>query len=249
VQNKRKIQFLQILIFISFLGIWEATSRLGWLDPFFFSSPSELIQLLVNNSSDITYLHHILATTYETLLSFLLVTALSFLIAYGMWWNRLCASIVEPYFIVLNSIPKSALTPLFIVWLGTGTKTIIVAGISVAIFGSVLSFYQAFQSCDLDKLLLIQTLGGSKRNCFYKAVLPSSFPTLITQSKVNIGLCLVGVIIGEFLAAREGLGYLILYSSQIFVLKQVILSILVLMALAYILYRPLQSLEKKYQNS
>ncbi len=117
---------------------------------------------------------------------------------------------------VLNSLPKSALAPLFIVWLGTGINTIIVAGISVAVFGSVINLYTGFRQVDEEKIKLIYTLGGSKRDAFCKVVLPGSVPTLLSNMKVNIGLALVGVIIGEFLAARRGLGYLIIYGSQVF---------------------------------
>lgn len=246
IPEKRKRIFLwQAGILILFLLLWEFSVRLGFVDRFFFSCPSDLLKLLLENISSTTYIHHILVTALETLVSFFLVSILSLSLAYFMWRSTFLAKVFEPYLIVLNSIPKSALTPLLIVWLGTGQKTIIVAGISVSLFGSILSFYNAYTSCEEEKQILIKTLGGTKTDCFRKAVFPSALPALITQSKVNIGLCLVGVIIGEFLAAREGLGYLIIYSSQIFVMKQVILSILILMLLAYILYKPLQILEKR----
>ena len=149
------------------------------------------------------------------------------------------------------SLPKSALAPLFIVWLGTGINTIIIAGISVAVFGSIISFYTAFHQVDPEKEILIRTLGGNRRDIFFKVVLPGSIPTLLSTTKVNIGLSLVGVIIGEFLAARRGLGYLIIYGSQVFQLDMVISSILLLCVIAMLLYLLTQSLEhysKKHRN-
>ena len=119
-------------------------------------------------------------------------------------------------FVILNSLPKSALAPLLIVWMGANVKTIITAGISVAIFGSVISIYSSFQSVEPDMLRLIATLGGTKKDMLFRVVLPWSFPGLLAVWKVNIGLCLVGVVIGEFIGAREGLGYLIIYGSQVF---------------------------------
>ena len=146
---------------------------------------------------------------------------------------------------VLNSLPKSALAPLFIVWLGTGMKTIVVAGISVALFGSIISFYTGFMQCEPEKLTLIRTLGGNKKDIFLKVVLPGSLTTLLATSKVNIGLSLVGVIIGEFLAARQGLGYLIVYGSQVFQLNLVITSVIILCVMAFCFYELLQWIEKK----
>ena len=155
-------------------------------------------------------------TLYETLISFILTTIISILIAVSLWFSRKLSEILDPYLVVLNSLPKSALAPLLIVWLGANQITIIVAGMSVAIFGSILNLYTSFKTVDPGKIKLIYTLQGTKFQALTKVVLPSSVPSIISNMKVNIGLCLVGVIIGEFLAARNGLGYLIIYSSQVF---------------------------------
>ena len=136
--------------------------------------------------------------------------------AVALWFSPKLSEILDPYLVVLNSLPKSALAPLLIVWLGANTTTIIVAGMSVAIFGSILNLYTSFTTVDPEKIKLIYTLHGSKFHALTKVVVPSSIPAIISTMKVNIGLCLVGVIIGEFLAARDGLGYLIIYASQTF---------------------------------
>lgn len=148
--------------------------------------------------------------------------------------------------VVLNSLPKSALAPLLIVWLGANMRTIIVAGMSVAIFGSIMNLYAGFQEVDPDMLKLVRTLGGGKGACLAKVVLPASVPYLISTFKVNIGLCLVGVVIGEFIGARSGLGYLIIYGSQVFKLNMVIMSIVILCVIAVLLYALLSLLEKRY---
>ena len=151
----------------------------------------------------------------------------------------------EPFLIILNSLPKSALAPLIIVWLGTGYRTIILCGMSVGIFGCILNLYQSFEQTDPERLKLIETLGGTKLQAFTKVVFPGNIPTFISLSKVNIGLALVGVIIGEFLAGRKGLGYLIIYGSQVFKLDMVILSIVILCTIAMGIYSLLNLLEKK----
>ena len=148
--------------------------------------------------------------------------------------------------VVLNSLPKSALAPLLIVWLGANTTTIVVAGMSVAIFGSILNLYTSFTTIDQEKIRLIYTLHGKRRHALTKVVLPGSIPAIISNMKVNIGLCLVGVIIGEFLAARSGLGYLIIYSSQVFKLDWLLMSICILCIIAVLLYAIIGLIEKWY---
>lgn len=166
------------------------------------------------------------------------------LITIILWFNKHISETLEPYLVVLNSLPKSALAPLLIVWLGANYNTIIITGMSVAIFGSILSLYNSFQAVDTEKVKLIYTLGGSKLHVLTKVVLPSSLPSLFSIMKVNIGLCLVGVIIGEFIAARAGLGYLIIYGSQVFKLDWVIMSIVILCIVAVTLYQIIVVAEK-----
>ena len=189
---------------------------------------------------------HIGITLTETLLSFFFVVILGIGTAVLLWMFPKLAKILEPYLVVLNSLPKSALAPLLIVWLGANVRTIIVAGMSVAIFGSVINLYTGFQDADPDTRKLIATLGGNKNDKLTKIVLPSSVPLILSIMKVNIGLCLVGVIIGEFIGARQGLGYLIIYSSQTFKLTTVLMAILVLCIIAMGLYSILNLIEKRY---
>ena len=165
-----------------------------------------------------------------------------------LWCSPKTSRILEPYLVVLNSLPKSALAPLLIVWLGPNERTIVVAGMSVAIFGSVINLYSGFCQADPEKLKLIETLGGHKKEKLLKIVLPSSVPLILSVMKVNIGLCLVGVIIGEFIGARKGLGYLIIYGSQTFRLTWVLMSIVILCIIAMLLYFALYLIEKQVRK-
>ncbi|MDO4304573.1 MAG: ABC transporter permease [Bacillota bacterium] len=247
-QYHHMITSLRLLIFVIFLIIWEAAGRLELIDTFFFSSPSMVISYFFEMLADGSFFTHTGITLLETLISFILITLIAMVTATILWYSKTLSEILEPYLVVLNSLPKSALAPLFIVWLGTGTRTIIVAGISVAIFGSIISLYTGFKSTDPDKLKLIYTLGGNRLNAFFKVVLPASIPTVLSNMKVNIGLALVGVIIGEFLAARRGLGYLIIYGSQVFRLNMVITSIIILCVIAMGLYQGIQYMEHLYKK-
>lgn len=245
---KYQVQLGRGIILLSFLLLWELCSRFHIIDSFFFSSPSLVVACFLDMLQKGSLIPNILITLSETLVSFFLVIFLGILIASILWYFHSASQILEPYLVVLNSLPKSALAPLFIVWLGTGMKTIIVAGISVAIFGCIISIFNSFSQVDSEEMKLIYTLGGKKKDVYFKVVFPSSIPTIISTMKVNIGLALVGVIIGEFLAARRGLGYLIIYGSQVFQLNMVITSIIILCIIAMILYQGIQLLEKWYRK-
>ena len=215
-REREQVRVFRALLLVSFLVLWEVAADLRWIDPFIFSSPVRVGKTFVTLLTEQNLLRHIGITVYETGISFLLVSALGMAFAVLLWLFPRFSAVMEPYLVVLNSLPKSALAPLLIVWMGANVKTIITAGISVAIFGSVISIYSSFQSVEPDMLRLIATLGGTKKDMLFRVVLPWSFPGLLAVWKVNIGLCLVGVVIGEFIGAREGLGYLIIYGSQVF---------------------------------
>lgn len=246
--QKLYIFWSRILVFTAFLALWQISADQGWIDSFYFSSPIAILRLFWHDVADRSLLSHIGITLLESGVSFLLIIALSVLIATFFWFYPSLGKMCEPFLIVLNSLPKSALAPLIIVWLGTGPRTIILCGISVGIFGCILNLYQSFAQTDPERLKLIETLGGTKLQAFTKVVFPGNIPTFISLSKVNIGLALVGVIIGEFLAGRKGLGYLIIYGSQVFKLDMVILSIVILCMIAMGIYGLLNMLEKKYKR-
>ena len=248
---KKRQQFIclmRLAVFLVFLLLWEVSARLGFIDSFIFGSPSQVClafrTLLLTNH----LLSHIGITVFETLASFFLVVVFSLFFSVLLWICPRLAAIMEPYLVVLNSLPKSALAPLLIVWLGASYKTIILAGISVAIFGSILNLYTSFTEIDPDSLKLIRTLGGKRKDELLRVALPSSIPYPLSVMKVNIGLSLVGVVIGEFLAARRGLGYLIIYGSQVLQLDMLITSILLLCIIAMGLYQLLQFAEHCYKK-
>ena len=230
-KEKHIILAARTLLFVLFMGLWEISSDLGWIDSFIFSSPSLIAETFLSMCRDQSLFAHIAVTLAETLVSFFFVVILGVGTAVLLWCSRRIARILEPCLVVLNSLPKSALAPLLIVWLGANERTIVVAGMSVAIFGSVINLYSGFCQADPEKLKL-----------------PSSVPLILSVMKVNIGLCLVGVIIGEFIGARKGLGYLIIYGSQTFRLTWVLMSIVILCIIAMLLYFALYLIEKQVRK-
>lgn len=247
--HKRMVHIYRLGILLLFFGLWQLSAELGWIDDFIFSSPSKIVICFLTMLKTEQLVFHIAITLFETLVSFILVMVISLTITILLWYSKKLSETLEPYLVVLNSLPKSALAPLLIVWLGANYKTIILTGISVALFGTVLSLYTCFAETNPEKMKLIQTLGGNKTQILTKVILPANLPNIVSLMKVNIGLCLVGVIIGEFIASKCGLGYLIIYGSQVFKLDWMIMSIFILCVIAAFLYQIINKIEhhlKKY---
>lgn len=245
IRRHRQVAICRLMLLVLLLALWELASDLHWIDSFIFSSPVMITRCLVDMARDGSLFVHTGVTLLETLVSFGVCTVFGLVCALLLWSSKSAAQILEPFLVLLNSLPKSALAPLLIVWLGNNMKTIIVAAVSVAVFGSVLTLYTGFSQIDTEKITLIYSLGGKRRDVLMKVLLPGSLPLVISNMKVNIGLCLVGVIIGEFLAAKAGLGYLITYGSQTFAMTMVVTSIVILCLVSGALYQIVAVLEKK----
>lgn len=243
--HKRRVTICRVMLLVLLLAVWELCASLGIIDDFIFSSPSRVFLCFRDMVLDRSIFEHIGITLFETLVSFVLVVVVGLAVAVILWSSRSASEILEPYLVMLNSLPKSALAPIMIVWLGNHVHTIVVAAVSVAVFGSILTLHNGFSNMDQDKIKLIYSLGGSKMDVLTKVLLPGSVPMIVSNMKVNIGLCLVGVIIGEFLAAQKGLGYLIIYGSQVFQLDLVMMSIIILCIMSAGLYQGIAWLEKR----
>ena len=247
-RNSILIQVSRILLFVFFVGLWEISARTGLIDSFIFSSPGQILEKMWEMLLDHTLIDHVSITLLETLISFALVTVLGIGCGVLLWAFPRLSLILEPYLVVLNSLPKSALAPLLIVWLGSNMKTIVLAGISVAVFGAIMNLYTGFCETDPDKLKLIRTLGGNKKDELLKVILPGSVPLILSVMKVNIGLSLIGIVIGEMIGSKRGLGYLIIYSSQVFQLTTMIMAIVILCVMAILLYALINFLQWIYKK-
>lgn len=245
-QNRRKqmVAAARVLLLIFILVLWEVSARMGWINDFIFSSPSKIAACFLTMAKDRSVFYHTGITVLETVISFMLVLVLGIGGAVLLWSSKTLAEILDPYLVMLNSLPKSALAPILIVWLGANMRTIVVAAISVAVFGSILTLHNGFTNMDPDQMKLIYALGGNRNDVLTKVLLPGSVPMIVSNMKVNVGLCLVGVIIGEFLAARAGLGFLIIYGSQVFKLDLVLMSIVILCILSAVMYKGIAMAEK-----
>lgn len=244
VRRRKMVTVVRVLLLVVFLALWEISARTGLINDFIFSSPSRMVLCFQSMVLDGSIFLHMGITVLETLLSFFLVVVIGIFGAVLLWSSKSLSEILDPYLVMLNSLPKSALAPILIVWLGANMKTIVVAAISVAVFGSILTLHNGFMNMDPDQIKLIYALGGKRKDVLFKVLLPGSVPMIISNMKVNVGLCLVGVIIGEFLAAKAGLGYLIIYGSQVFKLDLVLMSIVILCVLSAVMYQGIAMVEK-----
>ena len=213
------------------------------------SYPTEIFKTFLNLFKENNLLNHISTTTYEVLISFILSTIIGLLISSLMWLNKNFAKIIDPYLTVLNSLPKISLGPLLIIWVGASTKSIILMSILIAVFTTIINMHNAFSNTDPYKLTLMRTFKANKYQIFLKLVLRGNLKAIISTLKINISLCLIGVIMGELLVSKKGLGYLITYGAQIFNLNLVITSIFILAIISYILYIAISKLELLFKNN
>lgn len=234
----------QIGLFIFVLVIWEVGSRVGLLNEFFFSKPSSIAKLLWHYTKTNEIFKHIYISVLETILGIIIGSFVGVLIATTLWSSKILAKIFDPFLVILNALPKTALAPIFIIWAGTGITGIVVVSISILIIVTIISTYNYFMNVDPEKIKMMQSFRASKIQTFTKLVFPSNLINIIGVVKINIGLAWVGVIVGEFLVSRAGLGYLIMYGGQIFRLDLVMMGVVILSIFAYIMYEIVNSLEK-----
>ena len=245
-RDKLKVTFFRLVILLGFILLWELAADMKWVDPFLTSSPSRMFKSFLSFYEDGTILRHIWVTCYETILGFSLGTILGTIIAIVLWWFPFTAKVLDPYLVVLNALPKVALAPIIIFWVGNGTSAIIVIALLISIVTTIISVFTGFQDVDREKILLMKTFQANKIQILKYLIIPYTIPVLISALKINVGLSWVGVIMGEFLVAREGLGFLIVYGGQISQLDMVMMSIVLLSIIAFLMYKLVAIIEKKY---
>ncbi len=247
-KEKRMIHSFRILIFLTFLFLWELLTRINLLNPFLFSSPSRIVKTTINLFMKNQLLFHIGITLWEVFLSFVLSFFLGLLIAYFLWRYPILSKIVDPYLMILNSLPKVALGPLIIIWMGARIHSIIFMSLTISLFSTIINLYEGFHTVHKNELLLLKSFHASTFQIFFKLILPSNLLTIISTLKINISMSFIGVIMGELLVSKMGLGYLIMYGSQIFQLDLVLTSIVILGTLSYLFFFVLDLLQKRMKK-
>ncbi|MCX7922814.1 MAG: ABC transporter permease [Clostridia bacterium] len=244
--RRRKFSILaaQISILVLFFVGWELAAQYKIIDAFITSQPSRIFKTIVNLYKEGQLFKHIGITCFETIVGFVLGTVFGTLIAIVLWWSNFLAKVLEPYLVVFNSLPKIALGPIFIIWIGAGPTSIIAIALTISLVVTILEVLNGFLDVDSEKIKLVKTFGATRLQILIKVVLPSTFPNIINALKINVGLSWVGVIVGEFLVSKAGIGYLIVYGGQVFQLDLVMTSVLILAVAAAVMYKGVAHLQR-----
>ncbi|MDP5277132.1 ABC transporter permease [Chengkuizengella axinellae] len=245
IREKRLVIVIQMIILFFFIGLWEIAGRLRWIDVLLFSYPSKIMNLLYSKLMDGSLLPHIGTTLFETVIGFILGTLCGTLLAILIWSSKILEKILDPFLVVLNSMPKIALGPLFIVGLGAGYLSIIAMTLAITVIITALVVLNSFKEIDSNYIKVVKIFGANKRETFMKVILPASIPTIVSTLKVNVGLAWIGSIVGEFLVSQQGLGYLIIYGFQVFNFTLVMGSLFIIAIFATLMYQAVAYIELK----
>lgn len=243
-RDKFLVTLSQILILIFIIVIWQLLADLSLINTFITSSPKDILSTIINLYQTNNLFIHIWVTLYETIISFLLGTILGIIIAIILWYNKFISKVIDPYLTVINSLPKVSLGPILIIWIGANIKSIIIMALLISLIVTIITVYNGFNSTDQNKIKLLKSFKATKLQMLKYLILPSNYPTIISSLKINISMSLIGVIMGELLVSKQGIGYLIMYGSQVFNLDLVMTGIVILMIVSYLMYIIISKLEK-----
>ena len=243
--NKLLISITQISIFIFFIIIWQFLASHNYIDSFITSSPSKILSTISKLYVENNLFIHIWITIKETIISFMITTLLSIIISIILYESVFLSKVIDPYLTILNSLPKVALGPIIIIWIGANQNGIITMAILISIIVSIQTIYNGFVNTDKLKIKLLKTFNATKKDILFNVVIPSNKSTIINTLKINISMCLIGVIMGEFLTSKAGIGYLILYGSQVFNLDLVMTGIFLLTIISIVMYKIIEEISKK----
>ena len=244
-KEKIKLIFYQLSVLIIFLTLWELLAYYNVINTFIFSKPSDIFKLLIEYIKTNEIFKHIKVSLIETILGIIIGTSVGIIIAILLWYFETLQKILNPFLSVLNALPKTALAPIMIIWAGAGMSGIVVVAISILLIITVLSTYNHFMNVDQEKVRMLESFKATKLQIFYKFILPSNIKNIMNVIKINVGMSWVGVIVGEFLVSKEGLGYLIMYGGQVFKLDLVMMGVIVLAILAFFMSVIIDMIEKK----
>lgn len=247
-REKFSVCFFRILILVLFIIIWEILAKFNLINTFFFSSPSNIFSTIVSLIKNGDLFRHIGITLYEVIVSFGIASIIGIVVAFLLWKFPILSKIVDPYLTILNSLPKVALGPLIIIWIGASINSIIFMALMISTFVTIISIYNGFVNTDGGYIALMKSFGAKDIDIFKKVIFPSNLYNIVSAMKINVSMSLIGVIMGELLVSKEGLGYLIMYGSQVFNINLVISGVVILGIISYIMYYVVSKIEFFIKN-
>ena len=245
------INIFRVILFISILVIWELLSRNNIIDVFMFSSPSNIIKTIISLYKENNLFIHIFTTLYEIIISFIIGSLIGFIISCILYLHKNLNKVLDPYLTILNSLPKVALGPLIIILFGANTKSIIIMALLISSIVSIMNMISLYNNTEESRIKIVKSMGANKYDILFKVVIPSNYYEVLDSSKVTISLVFIGVIMGEYLVSKQGIGYLINYGSQILNMNLVLTGIFLLIILTIILYSLINLIDllfKRYRH-
>lgn len=246
--NTIKVLAVQIFIFTIFIILWQILSDKGIINSFLCSSPKKVFETIISLSKENNLTTHVLATLKEILIGFLLGGFIGILIAAILWFSPFISKVLDPYLTILNSLPKVSLGPIIIIWAGANQNSIIIMALLISVISTIITVYTGFKETNITLIKLMKSFNANKFQILTKVVFPYNKNTIISALKINLSMTFVGVIMGELLVSKEGLGYLINYGSQVFNTNLVITGVILLGMLTTILYLIILLIENKIKK-
>ena len=243
---KIKVHLTQILVIIGLFITWQILANKNIINTFLYSSPKLIIETIISLFKQNILFSHILITLYEVLLSFIIASSIAFIVSTMLWWNKFLSKVFAPFLTVINSLPKVALGPLIIIWAGANMNSIIIMSLLISVFITIINLYESFISTNKNYIILLKSLGATKKDIFQKVIIKSNTTNIISALKINLSMNFIGVVMGELLVSKKGLGYLIMYASSIFNINLIITAIIILGLLSVFLYSIFSYIEKNY---
>jgi NitT/TauT family transport system permease protein len=235
---------LQAAAVVAFFALWEIGVRAGWISAFLVGSPLGIFGLAFKMAASGELLSDTWYTLFEAILGFVIGTIFGSLLGLALWYSRFVARLVEPFIIAINSVPKIALAPIVVLWFGTGLVSKVALSVSLTAIVALIAAYQAAKDADVDLQSLLVSMGADKHQVFFKAVVPSTLPSIIATFRINIGFGLVGAVVGEFISSQRGLGHLIYTASSLYDLDTVWVGMFTLMIMGFLLYFVIDLIER-----
>ena len=242
--NKLLVHVMQLLILFIIIFLWEFLSRKDIINSFIYSSPSKAINTIYNLYLDGNLFSHIWITVYETFISFILATLIGTFVAVILWYSQFLYKVIDPYLTIVNSMPKVALGPIIIIVFGANMNSIIIMALLISLIVTISNVYNGFVNTDSNKIKLLKSFNASRWQILIHLVIPYNYHVIINSLKINVSMSLIGVIMGEFLVSKEGIGYLINYGSQVFNLNLVFGGIIILLIVSYLMYMVVSYFER-----
>ena len=251
-RSRRRVSFdtplgramLQVVAVVSFFALWEAGVRMGWISAFLVGSPTGIFSFGYKMILTGELLSDTWYTLFEAILGFVIGTIFGSLLGLALWYSVFVARLVEPFIVAINSVPKIALAPIVVLWFGTGLVSKVALSVSLTAIVALIAAYQAAKDADVDLQSLLISMGADKHQVFFKAVVPSTLPSIIATFRINVGFGLVGAVVGEFISSQRGLGHLIYTASSLYDLNTVWVGLFTLMIMGFVLYYVIDIIER-----